>query len=160
MVFTQSAVENARVSLEALNQGFINLTEAMKDIGELVEVRTTKTHEKYLKSHYWRKRKKAYWDIHPHQCFLCSREKVVHLHHRTYDRLWKETDEDLVRLCGMHHQELHTYEYLFDLTVEEATDVFLAYKANVRLSEILGNPKFKEILLALSETEPNGEFTD
>lgn len=121
-------------------------TKSMDDFVSAMTARTTQTHEAYLKSHYWRKRKAEYFSRNPRQCFLCSKVKNIHLHHRTYVRLNEEIDDDLVRLCGKHHQELHMYENNYDVTVEEATDIYLAYKAHCDYARVIADPKLRKIL--------------
>jgi hypothetical protein len=60
--------------------------------------------------------------------------------------LWNEKDEDLVRLCGTHHHELHMVEVIYDLRVEDATEVYLAYKINADLTKVMQNPVTRQVL--------------
>lgn len=61
----------------------------------------------YLKTKYWETRsiqakERAGW-----RCSLCNKEGELHTHHRTYERLGYEDDEDLIVLCAACHAKYH-----------------------------------------------------
>jgi len=43
-----------------------------------------------------------------HRCQLCNKDNILHVHHRTYERLGKELPEDLIVLCQSCHLKFHT----------------------------------------------------
>lgn len=95
-------------------------------------------YEKYMKSPEWSARKAAYYEEHHRECRSCGDdEKEVHLHHRTYARIYQEEDGDLVPLCRDCHAMLHLFQKTFKLPVEDATATWL--------SVTNGTPKKKKI---------------
>lgn len=62
----------------------------------------------YLQSEHWQEVKARYRasETLPQRCAICN-AKWVQLHHRTYRRLGKEKNSDLVALCRFHHHDLH-----------------------------------------------------
>lgn len=61
----------------------------------------------YLKSKHWQSLRTRLIQGHPY-CEVCeSSEKVLQLHHLTYERLGKERDSDLVPLCDDCHVLVH-----------------------------------------------------
>lgn len=71
----------------------------------------SKEYSKYLKSQHWKKLKietkrrlKREGKL---NCYTCKYDKRLHLHHRTYKRLYQELPEDLVCLCKRCHFRLH-----------------------------------------------------
>lgn len=113
--------------------------------------RTPESHNKYLKSHYWRKRKIEFFSRNPRTCVVCSTSSNIHLHHATYKNLYNEPDEDLVSLCGVHHGELHKAEVTSELSIEDATKVYLACRANLWSKEVQENSELFEAALKLLE---------
>ncbi len=61
------------------------------------------TYEDYMMSDLWQKRKKAYEARVPKICVYCGSSASVELHHKMYDRLGAETDNDLAWFCYEHH---------------------------------------------------------
>lgn len=43
-----------------------------------------------------------------HRCQLCNKDNILHVHHRTYERLRKELPEDLIVLCQSCYLKFHT----------------------------------------------------
>jgi phage terminase large subunit GpA-like protein len=74
-----------------------------------------KSYDNYLKTAIWRARrnralKQALWT-----CERCGGRRELQVHHKTYERLGAERDEDLEVLCdtchrGHHRTELHDHE--------------------------------------------------
>ena len=65
-------------------------------------------YQEYLKSEKWKKlaakkRKQA-----DNKCQLCNNNKnTLHVHHRTYENLYKEKLKDLIVLCDKCHTKFH-----------------------------------------------------
>jgi hypothetical protein len=64
-------------------------------------------YQQYLDSESWDTRKYLYELDHPKRCSFCASKEKVDLHHRSYENLGNELDEDLVWLCRDHHREYH-----------------------------------------------------
>lgn len=65
------------------------------------------SYDEYIKSPEWRVRaneakQRAEW-----QCALCDEKKALEVHHRTYARLGRERQNDLVVLCWRCHRRHH-----------------------------------------------------
>ncbi len=61
----------------------------------------------YLQSVEWRDKAKAIMKRDNNKCMLCNSENKLHVHHKTYDRLYDEEPEDLITLCGLCHRRRH-----------------------------------------------------
>jgi 5-methylcytosine-specific restriction endonuclease McrA len=68
----------------------------------------------YLQSDHWRRMRAAAlaWSG---ECALCASHRHLEVHHRRYDRLWRERLTDLVVLCSRCHRRHHA-------TLEEAPE--------------------------------------
>lgn len=64
-------------------------------------------YKSYIRSKRWLKRLRRYYTSHDAVCVICSSTVELNLHHKTYERLGFEKDEDLVPLCGPHHEDFH-----------------------------------------------------
>lgn len=62
----------------------------------------------YLKTEHWQaKRREAIKHAHK-RCQLCNAsDRVLHVHHRTYDGRGQESPEDLIVLCADCHKTFH-----------------------------------------------------
>lgn len=79
----------------------------------------------YLKSTHWLTFKLSYFGSHERKCAGCDSRRVD-LHHRTYERLGREQESDVVPVCRFHHAGCHEYAGRNpDLTLEEATQQYL-----------------------------------
>ncbi len=76
--------------------------------GRKYEKRIPTQYPVYIKSHWWRKRKNAYYKIHGRKCSVCNKARYVDLHHKVYGNYGNENDNDLVPLCRKHHEGFHT----------------------------------------------------
>jgi hypothetical protein len=65
---------------------------------------TTKYRD-YLASDGWRARSRDLRARFP-MCQVCRRERSTEVHHRTYQRLGAESDEDLVAVCSLCHEAI------------------------------------------------------
>lgn len=82
---------------------------------------------KYINSPEWAARKAAYYECHHKQCRSCgSDDKELHLHHRSYARIYQEEDGDLMPMCMDCHAMLHLFQKSFGLPVEDATSMWLS----------------------------------
>jgi len=66
-----------------------------------------KSYSDYLESAHWCKVKTEFLSSRIKQCAVCKVKKRLVVHHKTYETLGCECDEDLVILCRDHHEELH-----------------------------------------------------
>jgi hypothetical protein len=81
----------------------------------------------YINSASWESRRRSYFSTHERRCQACgTEERIIHLHHKTYDRLTKEIDSDLMPLCHVCHKKLHEFQKQLGLRVEEATSIWMA----------------------------------
>ena len=75
-------------------------------------------HNVYLRTDYWERRKAQYFSTHDKRCEACSRRYTprrllvikpiyIVLHHKDYENLWNEPDEDLAALCNRCHRNVH-----------------------------------------------------
>ena len=60
----------------------------------------------YHDSVFWMTKRNGYGKRHPRVC-RCGARSNLKLHHRTYERLGNERDEDLMYLCGACHEREH-----------------------------------------------------
>jgi hypothetical protein len=83
-------------------------------------------YHKYINSPEWIFRKSEYYKTHRKECRTCgSDNRQIHLHHRTYDRVYREDDADLMPLCSECHSSLHYLQGKFSITVERATQLWV-----------------------------------
>ena len=75
-------------------------------------MRSKEEHRKYINSELWKTKRKEALAHHGHRCASCGTTENIQVHHISYLRLdyddpGKETMEDLIPLCGRHHQLVH-----------------------------------------------------
>ena len=58
----------------------------------------------YIRSEGWRRRAERLKRKFGYRCQLCNEGGVLNAHHRTYERLGYERDEDLTVLCDRCHR--------------------------------------------------------
>lgn len=62
----------------------------------------------YWSSDHWRgKRDELFASGREYECVVCGKRRGLQAHHLRYDRLGDEPLEDLVYLCGPHHDAAH-----------------------------------------------------
>lgn len=66
-------------------------------------------HKLYMQSADWSERKRRYFSTHKRICKRCGANERIQLHHRTYENLGLEPDEDLEPLCENCHNHHHGY---------------------------------------------------
>lgn len=69
------------------------------------------THEQYqlyLQTPHWRETREKRLQIDKNKCAFCGSLGPLHVHHRSYKRLWQEdVEQDLITLCVDCHHKLH-----------------------------------------------------
>ncbi len=60
----------------------------------------------YLKSPEWRARRLAVLERAGGVCEMCRTSQATQIHHRTYERLGREADVDLMAICSDCHRDL------------------------------------------------------
>lgn len=62
-------------------------------------------HEVYLQSDHWKELRKVALKRASYKCQVCAgRNKILNVHHNTYDNLWHEHMTDLCVLCEDCHE--------------------------------------------------------
>lgn len=84
-----------------------------------------KKHRTYIASAAWKDRKREYFSSHPKVCVACGSGRNVHLHHKTYVRLGRELDSDLVPLCAGCHSKVHALHQASQDPLELVTNRFI-----------------------------------
>ena len=64
-------------------------------------------YSKYLKSKAWDKKRKAVIKRADNRCMVCYSNGRLNVHHRTYERIFKEKLTDLIALCDSCHKLFH-----------------------------------------------------
>lgn len=66
------------------------------------------TYQDYLASDWWKARANEYKRKVGYKCEYpgCNVFGKVEVHHKTYCRIGRELDEDLICLCRKHHEEM------------------------------------------------------
>jgi hypothetical protein len=64
-------------------------------------------YQTYLQSEAWKIRRKWKLEQAGHRCQVCNGDGELHVHHRTYDRIGDERENDLTVLCANCHARFH-----------------------------------------------------
>lgn len=100
----------------------------------------------YIASPEWAARRASYYENHERRCRSCgAKDKEIHLHHRTYERIGREDDSDLMPLCYSCHSILHFVQRALSLTVEVVTEAWIDSTNNCKEKK-----KIREALRSLS----------
>jgi len=67
----------------------------------------TSAYDEYLRSPWWRARKNLLLRYRGERCEHCGSGDSLEMHHRTYERLFRELPDDLELLCHSCHQDEH-----------------------------------------------------
>lgn len=63
----------------------------------------------YLATSHWDAVRRATLDRAQHRCQLCNElSGPLHVHHRTYERIGREADSDVIALCARCHDRFHS----------------------------------------------------
>jgi len=75
---------------------------------ELLVFETKPNYKEYLQSPHWKTLTAAKREEAGNKCQLCNDGEVtLHVHHRTYENIYKETLKDLIVLCENCHKKFH-----------------------------------------------------
>jgi hypothetical protein len=74
---------------------------------ERVQVLAQMPYQDYLQTAEWQERRKAALKRAGYRCQVCDRERLLHVHHRTYVRRGNELPGDLTVLCNECHALFH-----------------------------------------------------
>jgi len=72
----------------------------------------TINYKDYLESDDWQDQRKRALHLANHKCQICGGRFILQAHHKTYERLGEEKDEDLIILCQQCHKAMHGESYL------------------------------------------------
>lgn len=89
------------ISLEQLEESQI------KESEQKGKARSHLSYEEYLQTPYWQERRKRALEYADYRCQLCNNTSILHVHHRTYENLGREPDNDLTVLCESCHEKFH-----------------------------------------------------
>jgi len=67
----------------------------------------TPEYEEYLMSEKWNEKRKQALERAQYRCQVCNSSRTLHVHHRTYARIYNEDIEDLTVLCVECHSSYH-----------------------------------------------------
>jgi DNA-directed RNA polymerase subunit RPC12/RpoP len=67
----------------------------------------TMPYKRYLQTPEWQERRKAALKRAGQSCQVCNRRRMLHVHHRTYERRGVELARDLIALCDECHALYH-----------------------------------------------------
>jgi len=68
-------------------------------------------YEEYLKTEHWRHFREEAILFFGKKCQLCnSKERTIHIHHKTYENRGRETFNDVIPLCHICHKKIHAME--------------------------------------------------
>lgn len=69
------------------------------------------SYQQYLHTNHWKETRKVAVERAGHKCQLCGKNnKLLNVHHNSYDNLWNETEQDLIVLCHTCHSKFHGKE--------------------------------------------------
>jgi len=66
----------------------------------------------YMNSNEWRKKRQERLTLDGYQCQMCGSKDHLEVHHVSYERLGKETMDDLITLCFTCHNKIHSAQSL------------------------------------------------
>jgi len=62
------------------------------------------TYATYLQSEAWSNKREQKLILSYRKCAVCGTNKHLHIHHLTYERIFREEMDDLMVLCRVHHE--------------------------------------------------------
>lgn len=68
---------------------------------------THETYSHYLKTETWKNRAALARSRASDRCSTCNAEGTLEVHHRTYERVGRESPDDLIALCSPCHTAVH-----------------------------------------------------
>ena len=104
-----------------------------------------KTYEDYLNSSEWKEVKRiflSYRKIKVPCCVYCKSTENIHIHHKSYSRLGCPSElYDLVTLCKGCHFMLHRIQKEFNVTLQNATRLFVNREKNYKKNKKMKSAK-------------------
>jgi len=108
-------------------------------------------YDDYLTSKHWYEVRDRALDRAGHRCQMCNSADRLHVHHRTYERLGREDDADVIVLCHRCHQLFHAPDEsgrpTRQVTSTRATWFFTIYR--VELDSLVRNGDAYHCTIAL-----------
>ena len=97
-----------------------------------MSIRNGRSYEAYINSSAWESRRGAYFASHSKACSACGGKEKIHLHHKTYERMGEELDEDLAPLCEFCHSTLHRWHNEVGGSLLLISEKFIEHFRNAR----------------------------
>ena len=102
-----------------------------------IEVYSTQPdYDSYIKSQVWLERRNKYFQTHEKRCYMCGSTQNIQLHHKTYERVGREPDDDLEPLCAECHKKVHEFveslQYLKDGIQQGIESIKHEYEVKMR----------------------------
>jgi hypothetical protein len=70
----------------------------------------TTEYQAYLKSPKWKSKRLKVLTRAKFRCERCKKKQATQIHHKTYERIFKEELGDLQAVCAQCHMEIHGIE--------------------------------------------------
>lgn len=129
MTLETSLAEPVPLELEQSQQTEYEKWEAIKK-----ETKSSKkAHKFYLKTKHWHARRLQILERDNHQCQACGDTTSLHVHHKRYNHLWAEHDDDLITLCEECHRTTHHYGKISRIRKKDGTKIKLKKKKQPKL---------------------------
>lgn len=101
-------------------------------------------YHEYLQSKVWGVIRERVLRRDNHRCRVCNDDEGLNVHHRTYERVGSEKDEDLTTLCRVCHQ-------LFEVALR--LPAYVPTTSNVSIQD---TPEFAELRKRIAESSEFG----
>jgi hypothetical protein len=90
------------------------------------------SYDEYLRSELWTSFRERYHlsDL-PQTCLVCNSARRICLHHTTYKRLGNELLTDVVPLCYIHHEAVHSWIKENAAKLEHTADAIATLRGDV-----------------------------
>ena len=99
------------------------------------------TYKEYLQSDTWKEKRKLKLSESGNSCQLCNSQINLHIHHRTYERIFKENLNDLTVLCQICHSRFHeTINEILDREIKEFKTMLKNAESKIGFCKHFGFP--------------------
>lgn len=106
-----SLAQKVRLSKKKLKKYRESLKKKVKTFtGAYIEKKEYKRYRKYINSQAWREKRELALDFYDNNCGLCGSKFNLHVHHKTYKNLYRESMADLMLLCETCHKTAHSHK--------------------------------------------------
>lgn len=105
------------------------------------------SYQEYLKSDIWKNKRTEIFILYDYKCYVCGDNKELHCHHKSYDRVGKELNEDLVPLCKLCHDFLHWLCNRDEADIIETEKVFTIEDGPDKIKKIFNTQYCDELLM-------------